>query len=104
MKKPGSRLLMVTLCLTVWRRACCERRALTIRGGDVPGDRGDLDAGRLADFLRGRLESVTAASGDDKADAFARERERAGASQAFGCRANQCRFAANAKIHSQLLL
>ena len=80
-------------------RASREHRGATGLGCDVGGDRDDLDAGGGANFLSGFLERFLAPRGDDQVHAFARERERAGASQALARCAHQCGFAANSHIH-----
>ena len=76
-----------------------EHQGATRRGGDVAGDRGDLHSRGGANFLRGLLQCLFAARGDDEVHALVRQRKGAASSQALARRAYQCRFAAESHIH-----
>src|SRR5205085_5804442 len=87
----------------VRRRAGRERRASAFLGRDIARHRGDLHRVLPADFRRGRFERFAPAGRDHQPHAFAREREGAAAPESLRGGADQRRFAADAKIHVQLL-
>ena len=83
----------------VGRGARGEHRGAAFRGRDIGGDRGDTDAARRGDLLRGGRERRAAPRHDGQCHAFARERRGAGAAEPAARTADDSRSAADAEIH-----
>ena len=77
-----------------------EHRFARRLGGEIAGHDRHLGAVRGADLLRGRLERRAGARDQRQRDALTRQAEGAGATQPFGCRADDCLATGDAEIHS----
>src|SRR5262249_3503321 len=78
-----------------------KRGGASRAGGDVGGNRGDLDAGRRRDLRAGLFQHVALARDDGDVDAFPSEREGTGPSQASARAAQQRLSSTQSEVHFQ---